>query len=640
MCGIAGRLNLRPGPPVTAAAITRMCAALLHRGPDDEGIELDDGFGMGMRRLSIIDVAGGRQPIASEDGSVSTVCNGEIYNFRELRRELEARGHRFATGSDAEVIVHLYEDDGDRFVARLDGMFALAVWDRRQRKLLLARDRLGIKPLFYALTPRSLRFASEIKALLAAGVDREVDDQAVHDYLALNYVPGPRPIFRAVRQLPTGATLTCVDGRIRIDRYWELRYPSAPVRPRSEASYVEELTALLSETVRRHLVSDVPLGVFLSGGLDSGSLVALMRAVSPQPVRTFSIGFADPSYDELAGARAVARAFDTEHHELVVGPPTLDDLVDLVRAFDEPFGDSSALPVAAVSRLAREHVTVALSGEGGDEVFAGYHTYAAFKVAEAYKRLPQLLGATLIPALVRCLPVSDRRVSFDYKAKRFVGGALAPPADAHYAWKVIFDAGARRALLGAAEAAVDPVEHYRGLFGACAAADSLTRLQHVDLGLYLADDLLVKADRASMAQSLEVRVPYLDHRVVEFLAAVPPSLKLRGLTKKYLLRRAMRDRLPAAIVSGPKRGFNVPVPRWLRAELRPVVHDVLSVKRVRDAGFDPRAVETFVTEHEARRADRSRELWALLMFMLWHEQYVDRGAFAPEPRLVVTRAGR
>ena len=622
MCGIAGTLRLSADEPAVRETVARMCAVLRHRGPDDEGIHVDGALGIGMRRLSIIDLATGRQPIANEDGTVWTVFNGEIYNFRELRAELLARGHRFATATDTEVVVHLYEEYDTGFVDHLRGMFALAVWDARRRRLVLARDRLGIKPLYYAQRGAGLVFGSELKALLAGGLDRSVDRQALHDYLSLGYVPGPRTIFAGARKLPPAHLLVCERGEVSLRRYWTLGYPPAATWSDDEAA--ARLRDLLRDTVRGHLMSDVPLGVFLSGGVDSSTLVALMREIGGGPIRTFSIGFDDASYDELAGARSVARRFDTEHHELVLRPDAVDLVPALVRAFDEPFADSSAVAVYCVSRLARDHVKVVLSGEGGDEVFAGYQTYAAGRLAEAYRRLPPMLSRRLVPAMVERLPVSHRRVSFDYRAKRFVAGALQPPADAHYAWKEVFGEAAKAALYaGPAPDAAPAINLYREAFADCAAPETLTRLQHVDQALYLPDDILVKADRMTMAHSLEGRVPFVDHRVVEFAAALPARLRLRHLTTKYVLKRAMADVLPARVIRGPKRGFNVPIPAWLAGELRDLVHDVLSEKRVREAGFfQPAALTALVDAHERRRTDLSRPLWALLVFTLWCEEYL------------------
>jgi asparagine synthase (glutamine-hydrolysing) len=625
MCGIAGLLLSDPSAQAPADLLGAMLQSLRHRGPDDEGGRVDGPLAMGMRRLSVIDLATGHQPIRNEDDSVWVVCNGEIYNFPELRRTLEARQHRFATHSDTEVIVHLYEDFGDDFVDHLAGMFAIALWDARRRRLVLARDRLGIKPLYYYDGPERIVFGSEVKALLTAGIDREIDLQALHDYLSFNYVPGPRSIFRHVRKLPPGHLLVCEGGRTMLRRYWRLPQPTAS-STLSEAELVGELRTLLGKTVAEHLASDVPLGVFLSGGVDSGSLVALASEASPTRLRTFSIGFEDPSYDELATARRVAERFGTEHHELVIRPDAVRLVPELARFFDEPFADSSAIPVYYVARLAREHVKVALSGEGGDEVFGGYETYAAYHMAQAYKRLPRILSQDWIPRLVQALPVSDRRVSFDYRAKRFVEGALLPPADGHYHWKVIFAEGAKERLYArGVNGFADPCRLYRDAWDHSHANDPLLRLQQVDQAVYLPDDILVKADRMTMANSLEGRVPFLDHRVVEFAAKLPANLRVRGIRTKVLLKRAMRASLPAEVIGGRKRGFNVPIPIWLRGQLRDFVNDVLHPRRVRDAGFfDPRAVRDLIQDHAERRHDRSRNIWGLLMFELWREEYAEQ----------------
>jgi asparagine synthase (glutamine-hydrolysing) len=625
MCGIAGKLNFQQAHPVTLDTIGRMCQVMSHRGPDDQGIFLDDGFGMGMRRLSIIDLSTGKQPIKNEDGSVWTVLNGEIYNFLELRAVLEQKGHQFYTNTDTEVIVHLYEEYDDAFVKHLTGMFGIALWDKRKKKLILARDRLGIKPLHYSLDSNRLLFGSEIRALLQEEIAKEIDLQALHDYLSYNYIPGPRTIFKGIRSLPPGHILVCVKGAATVEDYWDLTYAALNNgKRRSEASYSEELYDLLKKTIEQHLISDVPVGVFLSGGVDSSTLVALMSQLSSQTIRTFSIGFEEESFNELASARVVAQQFATHHNELVVRPNIADLLPELIGHFDQPFADSSAVPFYYVSKLARQHVKVALSGEGGDEVFAGYDTYAAHKIAEVYKRLPKSVTTTIIPAIVKRLPVSHKKVSFDYKAKRFIEGSLLPPADGHYWWKVIFTEQAKAELYAEyREGFEDPCRLYRQAYEHCSAVDPLTRLQHIDMKVYLPDDLLVKADRMSMANSLEARVPFLDHRVVEFAASVPPGLKLRGLTKKYILKRTMLPHLPAKILNGKKRGFNPPMATWLRHELRDVVHEVLGPQRLKEAGFfNPSAVAAVIRDHELKRVDYNRNIWSLLVFMLWHSQYL------------------
>jgi len=633
MCGIAGRLNFDPDQPVDAAQVRAMTATLVHRGPDDDGLFVQGPLGLGMRRLSIIDLPGGRQPIANEDGTVRVVFNGEIYNYQEWRPVLEARGHRFATSSDTETIVHLYEEYGKDFVDHLRGMFAIALWDSQRRLLLLARDRLGIKPLYYAVAGDHLLFGSELKALLAAGLPRAIDLQALHEFLSFNYVPGPRTIFKAARKLQPGHRLIVSGTRVWAEPYWTplaglAAAPEARDGAQPVAYYAERLLELLKEAVRYRLVSDVPLGVFLSGGVDSSTIVALMRELSPGPIQTFSIGFTDDSYNELPHARLVARHFETDHHEFVVTPDAADTIPKLARFFDEPFADSSALPVYHLSRLARSHVKVALGGDGGDEVFAGYHTYTAYKLAAAYRHLPRPVQA-LVPRLIARLPVSHAKISLDYKAKRFVQGALLPPERAHYAWKVIFSEDMKRELYAAREGEeglLEPFHVLEAAFAECGREATLTRLQHADLRVYLPDDILVKVDRMSMAHSLEVRVPLLDHKLVEFARRIPPELHLRGLTKKYLLKRAMAGRLPRAVLHRRKAGFNVPIPGWLRGDLRDYLRDVLSEKRLREQGFfRPDYVQRLIQDHMDLRVDYSRQLWGLLVFALWYEAYGPGG---------------
>jgi len=622
MCGIAGELRLRIGARAHAGDVRAMCDVMTHRGPDDFGEFTEAEVGLGMRRLSIVDVSGGHQPIGNEDGSVQVVCNGEIYNSPALRSGLLARGHRFRTSSDVEVIAHLYEEAGTAALERLDGMFAFALWDRRARRLVLGRDRVGIKPLYVAENGERLLFGSEAKCLLAAGVDPALNLQALHDYLTLGYVPGPASIFAGVRQLAPGHLLIAEPGgRVRTERYWDLRDHVDRGAPRPDAEWQAELLATLRAAVESHLMSDVPLGVFLSGGLDSSTIVALMHELGVHPIRTFTIGFAEPSFDETDVARQVAARFGTEHHELVVRPDAATLLPQLVRHFDEPFADSSAIPVWHVSELARRHVKVVLSGEGGDEMFAGYETYRARRLASLYARLPRVIGGRALPELVRRLPVSHARVSFDYKAKRFVAGAYLPPAAGHLWWKTVLAEDVKAALYANGTAAeVDPtVRLFEDLY-AESDGEELERLQYVDARLFLPADILVKVDRMSMAHSLEARVPFLDRAVVELARRLPARLRLRGLTTKYALRRAMAGRLPAAVVDGRKRGFNVPIPAWLTGELRDFTHDLLAPSRLRRQGlFDPAAVGRLVAEHMTRRVDHSRAIWALLVLVVWDD---------------------
>jgi asparagine synthase (glutamine-hydrolysing) len=644
MCGIAGELRLTTGERASAERVRAMCDVMVHRGPDSFGEFLHGEVGLGMRRLSINDVEGGRQPLGNEDGSVQVVCNGEIYNAPALTRWLLDRGHELKTRSDVEVIAHVYEEYGTDLARHLDGMFAFALWDARAHRLVLGRDRIGIKPLYVAERGDRLLWGSEAKCLLAGGVEPALDPQALHDYLTLGYVAGPDSMFARVAQLPAGCTLVAEPGRgrPRVERYWSLggHVPTSDADlPRTEAEWQQALVTTLRDAVQSHLMSDVPLGVFLSGGVDSGTIVALMHELGVSPIRTFTIGFAEKSFSETDTAREVATRYGTEHHELIVRPDAIELLPKLVRHFDEPFADSSAIPVYYVSELARRHVTVVLSGEGGDEMLAGYETYRARKIAAAYARLPRFVGAGMVPALVRRLPVSHAKVSFDYKAKRFVTGAYLSPAAGHLWWKTILDEDAKAALYGAARpVGLEPTDRLFERLYAESDGGELDRLQYVDGLLYLPADILVKVDRMSMAHSLEARVPFLDRGMMEFARKIPPRLRLRGLTTKYLLKRAMADRLPAAVTGGKKRGFNVPMPQWLAGELREFLQDTLSPARVRAHGlFDPRAVGRLVEEHVGHVADHSRALWTLLVLSTWMDDVV--GASRPAAARAAGGAG-
>jgi asparagine synthase (glutamine-hydrolysing) len=617
MCGICGLVRL-DGSAVDPAPLAAMTEALRHRGPDSDGTLVDGPVAFGMRRLSIIDLEGGDQPIGSEDGLVQVVQNGEIYNYRELRDRLERRGHRFRTRSDTEVLVHLYEERGLDFVHALRGMFAIALWDARARRVVLARDRFGIKPLYWQTGDGVLRFASELKALPRT----EVDLDALEAFLAFNAIPAPLTIWRRTHKLPAGHLLVWDGGEPRVERWTRVSpVPAGEVRTEPEGELAEELRARLRDSVRAHLVADVPVGVLLSGGVDSCTLAALAALESSEPVRTFSIGFVERSFDELHHARLVARRYGTDHHELVLRPDAAELLPELAETFDEPFADSSALPTYLVSRLAAGHVKVALSGEGGDELFGGYYTYVADLAA------PQLGSvAQALRPLVELLPSSGAKASFDYKAKRFVRAAHLPPLERHHGWKEIFSAEARAELTGR-RSAFDPVDVLRARYAETARAEPLARLQDVDLGVYLVDDLLVKTDRASMAHSLEARVPFLDEVVAELALALPTRAKVHGLAKKRLLRRAAEPLLPREIVHGRKRGFSIPAAAWLRGELIPFARDVLSPDRVRRQGYlDPGAVTRVLEEHVAGREDLSRQLWGLISLSLWHDRWAGSGS--------------
>ena len=632
MCGICGVVE-RDGT-IDRETLRRMTAVLRHRGPDDEGYHVADGngggpaAGLGFRRLSIIDLDTGNQPISNEDGSVWIVFNGEIYNFPELRAELEARGHRFATNADTEVIVHLYEERGPRCLEGLNGMFALAVWDERRRELLLARDRLGKKPLYYAELGDRLLFASELKSLLQHPLcPRELDFEALTRYLAFEYVPTPRAIFAGVRKLPAGHFLRWRDGRSSIQAYWDLALGDDDGR--SEQEYVEEFRARFRDAVGRRLISDVPLGAFLSGGIDSSSVVAMMTEVLPREnVRTFSIGFGEQSFDESSYARRVARFYGTEHHEDTFTPGVMLDLLPRVAEFlDEPFADASILPTYLLSRFTREFVTVALGGDGGDELLAGYPTFQADRVAQLY-RMPRLLHERVVLPLVDRLPVSTANFSLDFKLKRFLGGMTYPQETRHPAWLGAFTPPEQAALL--ARPVDDVYAEARRLFVGAPAHDRLGRLIYLYAKSYLQDDILVKVDRASMACSLEVRAPFLDVELVEFLGRVPSRLKLRGLRGKHLLKRAMADVLPPGIATRAKKGFGIPVAEWFKNDLREALQDELSPERIRRQGiFDAREVERLVSEHLSGRRDHRKPLWTLFVFQLWHRNYVERRPTAP-----------
>ena len=618
MCGVCGIITAGGGSP-DPEVVERMSRRLTHRGPDSHGLFHRGPAALAARRLSIIDLEGGDQPISNEDGSIVVVQNGEIYNYRELRRELEARGHRFSTASDTEVLVHAYEEHGDAFVERLRGMFAIAVWDAPRRRLMLARDRFGIKPLFYRATDEGLGFASELKSMLEIpGFSRGIDARAVSAYLAFNSIPAPLTIFAEARKLPPGTILVWQDGELSLSRYARPAPPAADrVRRGPQESLADELRGVLRDSVRAHLVADVPVGVLLSGGVDSAALTAMAAQEGGEPVRTFSIGFEESSFDELSKARLVAERYGTDHHEMVLRPDAVELLPKLVAAFDEPFGDSSAVPTYLVSELAATEVKVALSGEGGDELFGGYYTYVADLLAPRVGRL-----AALAAPLVEALPSSDRKVSFDYKAKRFVRAARLPPLERHHAWKEIFSADLRTSLLGAAGEGWDPVDIYRERYVETRGAEPLARLQDVDLGIYLVDDLLVKTDRSSMAHSLELRVPFLDQAVAEFAMGLTTPLKVRGLAKKRLLRRALAPLVPREIVRGPKQGFSIPLAAWLRGPLEPFAREVLSPAALARQGiFDPAVVAPLVERHCSGSEDLSRQLWGLMSFTLWFDRY-------------------
>lgn len=625
MCGIAGFT----GPSATArnapSILDAMCRAIEHRGPDDQGTRIFPGAALGMRRLSIIDVGGGMQPIANEDDSVHVVFNGEIYNHAALQRQLESRGHRFATHCDTEVLVHLYEEFGDRLLDHISGMYAFAIWDAKARRLLIARDRFGIKPLYYRADSEGITFGSELRVFLAADAETPaLESTAVAYYLSLGYVPDPLSIFRGIRKLPAGHLLLWQEGaEVEVRRYWSPvpRVDSAPV---DERELIEELRELLRCAVESHLESEVPLGAFLSGGIDSSTVVALMAAAMGQRVSTFSIGFDEREYNEAPDARFVADAFGTDHHELIV-KPDVDTLVDdVIQCFDEPFADSSALPTFLVSRLARERVTVALSGDGGDELFGGYTRYAdALRRMELQPSARRMIGAVarLVPPAA---PGRNRLLDLARTRQGRYAASVALPLP-------VAEGGVARASLAERIAPLDGL--LAPHFGEVADRDFASQMMAVDIATYLPGDILTKVDRTSMAVSLETRVPLLDHRLAEFVLRLPSSSKLRDGTGKHILRRAVADLLPENVLRKPKQGFALPLGRWLRNELRYRVEELLQPGARIYEFVDPRAVHRTATEHRFGRRDHSVTLWRLLVLESWLSA-LGAGGLSRPPRVM------
>jgi asparagine synthase (glutamine-hydrolysing) len=597
---------------------------MTHRGPDDEGYYVSGQVGLAMRRLSIIDLAGGRQPITDEDDRFWIVYNGEIYNYPELRSQLTARGHQFRTHSDTEVIVHLYQEMGEACVKRLNGMFAFALWDSAKRSIFLARDRLGIKPLFYSYQPgTSLTFASEIKALFPAGISREPDYQALYDYLSLMYVPTPATAYASVRKLPPGSWLTCSPYGLEIRQYWDIPLPPEGQEESCEENCEEEILDLVETAIRRQMIADVPIGALLSGGLDSTTVTAVMVRKFQAPVKTFTIGFDRKSYDESREARLVAQTLGTDHLEETVYPGMIRSIPELLCSFDEPFADYSAIPTFLVSMIAARHVKVVLTGDGGDEVFAGYPTHVAYKAARMFRMIPSFIRHHFITPAIMALPTSMERISFDYKAKRFVTGVDLPLERGHYQWKVIFDEDSKKDLLSPDFLQMqfrDSFSVFERHFQVAEKADPLNRLLYVDAKTFLLDDDLVKVDRMTMANSLEARVPLLDHELLERVAVLSPKVKARGFQTKSLLRAAAKNLLPPEIRKGKKKGFTPPLPFWIRDELKQFVADYFSEARLRATGMlNPSYCRLLLDDHLQGRKDYNREIWTILALVCWLE---------------------
>ena len=622
MCGILGFINIDRTQPADEQTARAMAAAIIHRGPDDEGFYFKDNVALGMRRLSIIDLATGHQPISNEDGSVRVVFNGEIYNFQELRQRLLARGHQFSTHSDTEVIVHLYEDHGDELLDHLNGMFAFALWDERRQRLLAARDRMGEKPLYFTQTANSFIFASELKSLVVhPAVQARVNLLALRKYLQYEFVPSPHTMIEGVYKLRPAHRLIYENGEWRTEAYWRLNYEGERLKI-GEDEAAEELHDRLREAVRMRLVSDVPLGVLLSGGIDSSAVAALAREAAEGRVKTFSIAFDEKSFDESSYARLVAGHLGTEHYERRFTEREMLEIVpEIPRLLDEPLGDGSLIPTFLLSRFTRERVTVALGGDGGDEILAGYPTYAAHRVADYYRALPRFVREGLIEPAVARLPVSTENLSFDFKAKKFVQGAVLPAGERHTVWMGSYTAEQQRSLLSPEVLAACPDEEVFDeirIYDCSNGHDIVEEMMKLDATHYLSECVLFKVDRASMAASLETRAPFLDHTLVEFLTKLPIDLKLRGLTGKYILKRAMRDRLPQQVIKRPKKGFGMPVAKWVKGELRAFVRDAFAPERLKRRGlFNVDYVERLLDEHERGVADHRKLIWTLLMFEMW-----------------------
>lgn len=629
MCGIYGYFSINDQEAVDGAHLSQMGTALKHRGPDDEGVMIDRRMAMGHKRLSIIDLSeNGRQPLSNEDGTIWLVFNGEIYNFLEFVDGLKAKGHRFRSKTDTEVIIHLYEEYGSDAIAMLNGMFAFVLWDKKKDEVYMARDRMGIKPLHYATIGNTVIFASEIKALLRhPDVSKEIDLFSLNEYLSFEYVPAPHSIFKDIRKLLPAHFLLFRKNQASLCRYWNASGSGVDAK-RSEQSYADELSSILNHSVKRHLVSDVPLGAFLSGGIDSSTVCALMRQHVPGRVKAFSITFEDKSFDEARFSKRVAQDLGVEHFTEPLSSKRMLELVpQIMNYLDEPFGDASFVPTYLLCRFARQHVKVSLSGDGSDELFAGYPTYQAFKLARYYDFCPSFLKSGLKFG-VRRLPVSFDNISFDFKLKKFFSDATDDtPLRRHYRWLGSFEPRDKPLLFSNDVYAI--VQHQNEYALAeeisqeTGAGIPLSAVLRCDQRFYLQDNMLVKMDRASMASSLEARVPFLDNQVVDFAARLPDHLKLHGLTTKYILKKAMRGTLASQILYRKKKGFGIPVAKWFSGELLPLLKDLFQPDRIRRAGiFNPAFIQKLIHEHSTMKADHRKKLYTLFNFELWYQKYM------------------
>jgi len=625
MCGIAGVVARDSDKRLDPTLIDQMVARLHHRGPDDTGVVTLPGVSLGLKRLSIIDVAGGRQPIHNEDETIAFVGNGEIYNYRVLREELQGKGHRFRTGSDMEVVVHGYEEWGDRVAEHVNGQFAFALWDGPRRRLLAARDRAGEKPLYYYDGGDDIVFASEIKSLLArADIPRRLDPEALDGFLTYEFIIAPRTIFEGVKKLPPAHAMSVENGVVRTWPYWHA--PSETDVERGESEWIEELRETLGRAVRSQMMSDVPLGAFLSGGIDSSTVVALMARASQRPIQTFSIAFAEGSYDESSYAREIAKLFGTEHREEAIAPDVSELFDKLIPHLDEPFADTSLFPTYLVSQVAAKDVKVVLSGDGGDELFAGYDWYVADRFARSLARFPGRGALSMLHAMSEWVPPSEKKKGLVNKVKRFLAGAASAPELEHYRWLSHTSPEAKGRLysssFAAALASSDPTLPVLAKLGETR-DDLLNRQLFADFKLFLSDDILVKVDRMSMATSLEARAPFLDKDVIELAFRMPGHLKLRGGTRKYVLKKTMEGVLPERILHRQKEGFSIPMKNWLRRELEPLMSDLLSRERVQSRGlFEWSEVDRLRREHADGRANHAHQLFPLMVFERWAEEYL------------------
>jgi len=625
MCGICGMVYQDQSQTVDPSLLKRMCDVITHRGPDDEGYYVKDYVGLGMRRLSIIDLAKGAQPIYNEDKTIGIVFNGEIYNHQDIRQSLLKKGHKFTTETDTEAILHAYEEWGVDCLLRLNGMFAFAIWDDRKQRLFLARDRIGIKPLYYYHDEKMVVFGSELKSIIQhPSIYREIEPKALDTFLTFEYIPSPFSIFKNIYKCPPGSWMTYQNGEMRLETYWNVEYRKTDD---SEQALNDRLLELLEDAVKIRLMSDVPLGAFLSGGLDSSSIVAMMSRNSSSPVKSFSIGFGDPTYNELPFARTVAKYFDTEHHEEYITPDVVTLTEQILWMLDEPFGDFSVFPTFLVSEMARKNVTVVLSGDGGDELLAGYDTYIAQKVAQKYKRLPRFLRNGILEPMINALPPTQKKKGLINRAKRFIEGMKLPDELQHVRW-MIFLQRSEKAMLYSPDFAdtladYDAHGYIEEYFRQVASNDPLDQQEYVDIKTYLVDDILVKVDRMSMANSLEARVPFLDHRFVEFAGTIPSQLRFDGRETKHILKTALRHVLPSMILKRGKEGFSIPIKNWMKRELEPMMMDALCEKNIKDKGFfSPQYVNTLVRQHMSGQDNHSHRLWALMVFHLWYDLYM------------------